>query len=139
MPFLAGLFGVIGSVVTGIFGIKQNQAAVVKSALEGIGSIPQSDAQYAQSAADAINTVYSSGPLIERLWRPVLMWCLLGFVLARLFGFVPVGVSEAELAQVYAFLEIGLIGYIPLRTVEKLVKSFQIAGIIKSFVNKRVL
>lgn len=136
--WVTALLGLLGQGVGGFFGLKNKQADLVSSAIETIGHAQDADANYAQSSANAISALYQSGPPVERLWRPVAMWVFLSLIVARWFGFVPPGVSEHEINQVYEWFAIGLIGYMPLRSVDKWMQGFQIGSVLKTFINKKM-
>ncbi len=137
------MWGVLGILVGGItkaigsfFGFKQKQGEVIEGAINTIGSVAQSDNQYAQAAAASITALYQNGPGIERLWRPTFMWIILGLVVARWWGYYPPYIADSEISRLYDFLEIGLIGYIPLRSVDKWMRGFQIGNVLKTFIEK---
>lgn len=139
MGLLTSILGPVGALIKGIFGLKQAQADAVTQAVSVVAGVTDADQNYAMAAAKAIEAVYSSGPPVERLWRPVAMWIFLGLIVARFFGYVPVGLDETEIANVYNFFEIGLIGYLPLRSMDKWMKGFQIGSLLKEFIAKKVL
>ena len=132
------ILGFLGNTVGAFFGFKNQQAKVVESALDSLDAIQTSDAQYASAAAKSIAALYESGPPIERLWRPVAMWVFLSLIVARWFGYVPEHLNAAEIDHVYTWFEIGLIGYMPLRSLDKYVKGFQIGKILNTFVAKKL-
>jgi len=139
MVWLTSLFGLLGNVATGIFGVKKEQADTVQRALESLGTVTTSDSAYFAASAAAITSVYQNGPLVERLWRPILMWGCLGMIMARWFGYVIPGMSPTEIDHVYSFIYIGLSGYIPLRSLDKYMQGFQIGGLLKQFISKKIL
>lgn len=138
LPFIGPLLGVVSSVVGGFFGFKKEQANVIGNALEVLGKAGTADANYANASAKAIDALYNNGPPIERLWRPIFMWVIMGLVIARWFGFIPPHIDPSEVQVLYTFLEIGLIGYIPLRSVDKWMRGFQIGNILKTFIQKKI-
>ncbi len=139
LPLLSTLVSVFGKGLNAFFGFKQAQGDVINTAIGTIGQISDSDASYAQAASNAVSSVYQSGPLIERLWRPVLMWVIIVMVVGRWFGWDALNsLPPEEIVRIYDWLEIGLIGYIPLRTFEKLARGFQIGSILKTFISKKI-
>lgn len=138
LTIIGSLVGALGSAVGGFFGFKTKQAEVMQSALSSLDSVQDADANYAQAASNAISNLYENGPPVERLWRPILMWIIIIMIVARWFGFIPPGISHEEVMMVYNWLEIGLIGYIPLRSLDKWMKGFQIGSILKTFINKKL-
>ncbi len=137
--WIASLLGLIGSAVSGFFGFKKSQADALTGALGAVGEMNASDAQYATASATAIQAVYENGPPIERLWRPCLMWIIVVAIVSRWFGYQPPHMPQEEVMVIYNWLEIGLIGYIPLRSMEKIMKGFQIGSVLKTFISKKLL
>lgn len=139
IPILTSLMGVFGKGLNAFFGFKEAQGNVINSAINTLGTITESDSSYASASATAIQAVYQSGPLIERLWRPCLMWIIMTMIVGRWFGWHMLqGLPEVEIARIYDWMEIGLIGYVPLRSFEKIMRGFQIGSLLKSFVAKKV-
>lgn len=139
MNLIIALISGLGSVVGGLFKFKEAQANTVSSAIKVLSESGNSDAQYSLAAAQAISALYSNGPLIERIWRPTFMWIAMALIVSRWFGFVPPHISPEEVSMVYSFLEIGLIGYMPLRSIDKWMKGFQIGSILKTFIEKKIM
>lgn len=139
MGWITAAIGAIGSIAKGIFGFKEEQAKIISETVAAASSIVVADQTYADAAARAIHSVYSEGPAVERLWRPAAMWIFLGLIVARFFGYVPPGLDAVEVENVYRFFEIGLIGYLPLRSMDKWMKGFQIGSILKEFIRKKVV
>ena len=136
--WITGLLGLIGQGVGGFFGLKGKQAEAIQQALDTIGQTQNADAEYTRASSEAIAALYENGPPVERLWRPCLMWVIIIMIVARWFGFVPPNVSQEEITVIYQWLEIGLIGYMPLRTVDKLIRTLSLGSILKTFINKKL-
>ena len=134
MGWITGLLSVIGSGISGFFGLKSQQADVINSAVNVIGDVQRADADYVQASARSIEALYTNGPPIERLWRPILMWIIVIMIVCRWFGLVPPGIEHDEIMRIYDWLEIGLIGYIPLRSLEKIARGFQISSLLKKMI-----
>jgi len=120
--WLASLFGLIGSGISGFFGVKNKQAEVVEKALDTVDSINHADAESAVAAADALSSLYKYGAGIERIWRPLLMIYLILLISLAMFSLIN---PEAWImAELLSLLKAGVYGYIPLRTTEKLTTMF---------------
>jgi len=133
------IISVVGKGLNAFFGFKQSQGEAITTAISAVQGMSDSDANYAAASSQAISNVYSSGPLIERLWRPTLMWVIMFLVVGRWCGWhVLAALPEAEMMRLYDWLEIGLIGYIPLRTVEKMMRGFQVGSVLKTFISKKM-
>ena len=140
IPMLSSLFGVIGSGLNAFFGFKEAQGNAINNAIGTLGTITESDSSYAQASSQAISNIYQSGPLIERLWRPVLMWVIMGMIVGRWFGWHMLdGLPAIEVNRIYDWMEIGLIGYVPLRSFEKIMRGFQIGSVLKTFISKKIV
>ncbi len=137
-PIIGGAMSLVGSGIGGFFGFKGKQAELVQGAIDVVGDVNRSDADYAQASANAISSLYENGPPIERMWRPLLMWIIIIMIVCRWFGLVPPHIEKEEVLIVYNWLEIGLIGYIPLRSMEKIMKGFQIGSVLKTFISKKL-
>lgn len=136
---IAGLFGTLGSAFSSFMGFKSQQGQIVQSALQTIATTNSSDAEYNAASARAIEALYSNGPPIERLWRPCLMWLIMAMLVARwFFGYTPPYITQMELSNIYQWLYIGLIGYMPLRSFEKIATMFNIGSILKTYIGKTV-
>lgn len=140
LPLLTSILGVLGKGMNAFFGFKQEQGDVINSAISAMGNVSESDASYATASATAVQAVYQNGPLIERLWRPCLMWIIMTMIVGRWFGWHMLqGLPETEISRIYDWMEIGLIGYVPLRSFEKIMRGFQIGSVLKNFVAKKVV
>lgn len=139
ITILGSLFGLIGNSVSGFLGFKSKQADVIQGAINTLGDTQNADAAYAQAASESLQALYQYGPPIERLWRPVLMWVLMGIILARFFGYAPAYICDTDMAAIYQWMEIGLIGYMPLRTIEKVMMGFNIGKILQTYVSKKLV
>lgn len=129
----------ITSIFKGIVGLKTEQANTINKAIDTLSSTQASDAQAAQAVASAIESVYANGGWLERNWRPAAMWIFLGLIVARWFGFTPPHMNPHEIELIYNFFEMGLIGYLPLRSLDKWFKGFQVGAILQKFIEKKIV
>ncbi len=135
-----GLFGLLGNVAGGFFGLKKEQGEVIGKAIDGLSTIAGGDSSQATATAAALQALYQHGNFLERSWRPLLMYLIMGMLTARwFFGYVPPFISPAEVEMVYRMLEIGLIGYMPLRSLDKWMAGFQIGSVLKTFISKKLI
>ena len=145
MPFLSlftGLFGLAGSFITGLFGYKGEQAKTVQSAIEVLKSVNDTDGQAAAAQAQVLSSILSQGSFLEKNWRPVFMLILMVIVVAFFFGYTPPHIDDAmspTMREIWDLLKIGLMGYMPLRTLEKIVTQLNIGSILKALVAKKML
>ena len=132
----------IGSVVSALFGFKKSQADSVAKALEVIGDANASNAQREQAIATIIAAEAGSGYWLAAVWRPLLM-VFFAFLLGMYwFGYTPPNMDQAMspmMEEIFSILKIGIGGYIPARTVEKIVQQINVGAILKKFIEKKVL
>lgn len=69
MGWISGLISLIGSGVSGFFGLKGRQADVVTKALDIVGDINKSDDARAVAAATIISAEARSDSWLTRTWR----------------------------------------------------------------------
>lgn len=135
-----GVFSLLGSAVTGLFGMKKEQGEVVSKAIDSLQAIANGDSSQATATAAAITALYQYGNVLERSWRPLLMYIIIGMLGARwFFGVVPPHMTQTEIDMVYNLLQIGLIGYMPLRSLDKWMAGFQIGNVLKTFISKKLV
>lgn len=129
----------VTSVFKGLMGLKTEQANVVGQAVNTLGTVAGADAQSAEATASAIAALYQNGGWLERNWRPAFMWMCITLITARWFGYAPPHMPQSEVAMIYQFMEMGLIGYGTLRSMDKWLKGFQIGSLLQKFIEKKVL
>lgn len=146
LPVIAGVFtGLFGAVSTGLgglFGFKGDQAKTVQEALKVLQSVNDVDGQTATATASALSAILTQGSFLERSWRPLFMLILMVVVVSFWFGYQPPNMNATmspTMREVWDLLKIGLCGYMPLRTLEKVIREFNISGILKELIKKKVL
>jgi len=143
MPVIfSGLFSLIGNIFGGIFGLKDKQADIVKEAIGTLSTVQQSDADQQKAASAAIQVIMAQGSPIERLWRPLFMVMIMIILISYWFGYAPPHFNEPMspmMDKLFEILQIGVIGYMPLRSIDKWINSIQIASLLKTFIEKKLL
>lgn len=143
MPvFLTALISTVGSFFTGLFNFKGEQARTVQDAIKVLAEVNQSDAQATVASAQALSSILTQGSFLEKNWRPVLMVILMIILVASFFGYIPSHLNDPvspTMEKIWTLLEIGLGGYLPLRTLEKIVQQINIGSILKSLINKKIV
>jgi len=76
-----------------------------------------------KSQAQIINTEAASEHWMAANWRPLTMLVFVALIVARWFGWAAPNLSEAEYLKLWSIVELGLVGYVGGRTLEKLVPS----------------
>lgn len=135
---LGGLFSFLGSVAQGIFGSSKKKAEVIESAFTVLNNANSTEAAKAAAAAQIISAEAKSGYFLAAVWRPMLMLFFAVLVGARWFGYIPPDMSEKEIEHVYFLLELGIGGYIGGRTLEKIVNSINVGGILKRLLSRYI-
>lgn len=134
----ASIVGLASKLFGGLFGLRKEQATTIQEALKQMDGVNDSDKAQMAAASASIIALYSKGGILERTWRPTFMWVCMILIVARWFGYVPAGLDAAEVENIYLFMHIGLIGYLPMRSLDKWMIGFQIGGLLKEFIRKRL-
>lgn len=142
MNIFLGLFSAVAGIFKGLFNFKQSQVEVVKDALGTISAVQSTDAEVSQAAASVLSQIMTNGSFLERNWRPTLMCLIILIIGSFWFGYIPPYFNEPlppMMERIFTMLEIGLMGYLPLRSIDKWVKMFQVGSILKMLISKRIL
>lgn len=136
---ISGALNLIASGITAFFGFKKEQADTVKQGLQVLSDVNSSNEQREKAVAQVITAEATSGYWLAATWRPLTSMVLLSLVVAAFFGFEP---SVQELSpitrEIFELLKICIMGYIPARSVEKIVTQLNIGKILSKFVEKKL-
>lgn len=138
LPIITG----IGSAIGAVFGFKGKQADVMAKALDVVGDATASNAQREQAIAQIITAEATSESWLTRMWRPLTMVLFVSLVVSYWFGYSPVNLNEPmspTLKEIFELIKIGLIGYIPARTIDKVVTQINLSKILKTFIEKKLI
>lgn len=141
LGLIPGLFSLIGSGVSGFFGYKGAQIDQINKVTDIIGASETSAATREQAVAQVIAAEAASGYWLSAVWRPLLMLCLTGLVGAYCFGWVTPNLMQdmpehAMITQLFELLKIGVCGYMPLRSVEKIIDKLTLSGVLDKLIKK---
>lgn len=143
MPLIfSSIFGFLGTCVGGLFGFKGEQARTVQSAFDVVKSLGDTDSAVLTAQANALSVILSQGSWLERNWRPFLMILLITIVACWFFGYTPPHFNDAispMMDRVLTMLTIGVSGYIPCRTIEKIVTQMNLSKVLLELIKKKVL
>lgn len=142
LPIIGGIITAVGGMFKGLFNWKGEQAKTVQSALQVLSDSMSSDSQRAQAVAHVIASESMSDSWLTRMWRPFFMVVCMALVLAYWFGYHPENLKGANppiVQELFDLLKIGVMGYIPSRTLEKIVDKFQIGNVLKTFISKKLV
>ncbi len=135
MGFFVGLLSTVGGFFSGLFNYKNEQAKTVQSALEVLSSINDVDGKQVTAAAQSLSAILTQGSWLEKNWRPIFMLICIGIIMPSHIN-DPV---SPTMEKIWTMLQIGLGGYLPLRTLDKIIQQLNIGSILKTLINKKVL
>lgn len=138
----AGL-GLLGSGIKGFFGIKGKQADLIKESLNTLSEVNASNSEREKAIAAIITQEATSGYWLAAVWRPLLMVIFAGLILSYWFGYAPENLMKelpenSGVANIFELVKIGIMGYIPARTIEKIANQINIGSLLKKFISKKL-
>lgn len=136
---LLGIVSVVGDVFKWFFNVKEKQADVASGAIKVLGDISASNAQREQAIATIISSEANAGG-IAASWRPIMMYIFMGLLLSFWFGWTPPHLTDTMppvVSRIFDIIQIGLCGYIPARTIEKIVSSINISSVLKALMGTK--
>lgn len=138
---ITGALSIIGTGVKGFFGVKEKQVEGIHKVIEEIGKSNSSAAEKEKAIAAVIGSEMQSGYWLAAVWRPLVMVTLAGLVIAYFLGYTtpellaPIP-DESAMKELFELLKLGLMGYMPLRTVEKVASQVNAGKIINNLIQK---
>lgn len=142
MPLIGWLVTGVTGLFKGFFSFKEAQANVVTEAIKTLSSVNATDGESAQAASVVLSQILTQGSWLERNWRPLLMILIIGIIASFWYGYAPPYIDKPMspiMERMFTMIEIGLGGYLPLRSIDKWVKMFQVGSILKTLINKKVM
>lgn len=141
VPLISTVGGFIADGVKGFFGVKQANAENISKAIDAINQSNTTAAEREKAIAAVIQAESSSGYWLSAVWRPIFMVMLCSLVVAYAFGWTTpnllTAMPEASMMrELFELLKIGVMGYMPLRTVDKAIDAVVRANVIKAVVDK---
>lgn len=139
---IGGAFSLISEGVKGFFGVKQKQAELVDAGIRAFSDANNSAASREQAIATVLSSEMSNGYWLAAVWRPLIMVAIAFMVGAYFFGYtapnllVPMP-ENSMIGELFEILKIGIMGYMPLRTVEKIATQINLGRIIDKFMTKK--
>lgn len=131
----------IGSAINGFFGFKGKQAEVISEAMKVVGDVNATQQARDVAAAQIIVAEAKSESWLTRSWRPLFMVVFMVLLLSFWFGYVPphlLGPMPPIMAEIFLIVKIGIGGYIPARSLEKMVEGFGLKKTLKTFIEKKL-
>lgn len=142
MAIWSSLISLGSTALGGLFKFKKAQADAVMTAVNVVSDVNSSNGQREAAIATIIAAEASSGFWLSSQWRPLLMVFFAAMIGSFWFGYTPSnleGPMPPMMQELFTILKIGIGGYIPARTLEKIVHSLNIGSILKKFIEKKVL
>ncbi len=141
LSLVTGLLGVVGSGIKGFFGVKESQLQTINTAIEAVSQSNSSAAEKEAAIASVISAEVQSGYWLSAAWRPLVMCTFAGLVVAYFFGYSTPNLMQpipegAMISELFELVKIGLMGYMPLRTVEKIASQVNAGKIISDVLGK---
>ena len=135
---IGGLLSLIGSGVKGFFGVKQSQADIVNSSVGVLKDVTASNVAREKATATIIASEASSGYWLSAVWRPLMMVFFGILIGCYWFGFVPENLlapmpEGSGISEVFDIVKIGIMGYIPARTIEKIMSSVNVGKLLQKY------
>ena len=141
-PIITAVGSVLGAGVKGFFGAKEKKAEVITTGITTAMSAFESHNMSEKERMVAISSVIASAHQaggIARIWRPLSMLIFVGLIVAFWFGFAPPNIEQdlpPALREIFELVKIGLMGYLPLRTIDKAVESYNGRKILERITEK---
>lgn len=139
---LTGAFTAIGAGIKAFFGAKEKKADAIVSGLghtvQALKNAGASDAQIALAVSQSIQAETSSGGILSG-WRQLVMTCIFLLIAAWFFGYSAPNINEPmpeALRELFEILKIGIMGYIPARTIDKALTSYQGRRLSEKIISK---
>lgn len=126
--FIPAIITGISGIAKGFFGLQESKIETVNKAIQAISESNMSASEREKAVAAVIASETSSGTWLAATWRPMLMLILSVLVVSYCLGFTTVNMTKpldasSMISQLFELLKIGVMGYMPLRTVDKIVES----------------
>lgn len=141
MPFIPIIFSFLGSTIKGFFGFQGDQAKTVQKTIDLLQSINSVDGQCNVAQAQAIQSILTQGSFLEQIWRPILMILLMLIIGCWFFGYIPPHFNDPVspmMQEVLSTLKIGVAGYVPCRTLEKVIQQVNLGSVLKAIISKKL-
>lgn len=133
--------GTIGSAIGGLFNFKGRQADAIIKAMEVLSEANMSNEAREAAIAQIISAEANSSSWLTRMWRPIVMVSFVGLVYGYWFGWTPpnlTGPMPEIVRELFDLIKIALMGYIPARTIDKIVQSINVSKVLQTFIDKKL-
>jgi len=135
---LGPILSFLGTLASGFFNFKGQQADVIKEAMNVVSDVNKSDDARATAAAQIIAAEANSESWLTRTWRPLVVICFTAILLGNLTGLVRSPVSEDILNRMFDLVEYSVLGYMGMRSADKWVRDLRIGNTLSKFITKKL-
>lgn len=135
---LGPILSFLGTLASGFFNFKGQQAEVIKEAMNVVSDVNKSDDARATAAAQIIAAEANSESWLTRTWRPLVVICFTAILLGNLTGLVRSPVSEDILNRMFDLVEYSVLGYMGMRSADKWVRDLRIGNTLSKFITKKL-
>lgn len=137
-PLIGPVVGLVGSGISGFFGIKKGQQELVTNALEVVSDVNKSDDARAVAAAQIISAEARSESWLTRTWRPIVILMFTGVLFGYFFGYVPSkNITPEIINRVFDLVEYSVLGYMGMRSADKWVRELSLGAVLKKIIEKK--
>ena len=145
MPWTAiatGVLSVLNTLTGGIFQSKQAKAEVIASgighALEAFKAHNMTERERLLAITSTIQAEINSNSFLSG-WRQLVMMSIFILIACYFFGYTPPHIEQPMgpmMTELFGLLKIGIMGYIPARTADKAIASYQGRKLVEKVLEK---
>lgn len=150
LPIIASAISALGSIFGSIFQTKQARLEAYATTLGKVTDVLKeanyTDAQISQAVATIIAAEAQSDSWIAKSWRPITMLLIGSLIASWMYGVTPPNINgqmSPFMAECFELFKIGLCGYMPARSLEKIIKTIMtpkiVETIVKSLTSKGII
>ena len=139
LPFLGSLVNGAVSIFGAIFQTKAARmeavAVGISKSMEVLKAANATDGEIAAAVSAVVASEAQSESILARNWRPLAMILIMALIIAFMWGKMPPNINGAMpplLTELFDILKIGLCGYIPARSLEKIARMFMTPKLVES-------
>lgn len=139
MPLISGITSIFGSIFQTKAAKMEAVATGVAKSIDLLKSVNATDAEIATAISAVVSSEAQSESILARNWRPLCMILIGAMITAFMWGYSPPNINgemPPMMQELFEILKIGLCGYIPARSAEKIVRMIMTPKIIDSVVKR---
>lgn len=142
LAIIPSIFGAISSATSGFFSVGEKKIELMGTLVKTVGDANTSASDRETAIAAVIAAEAGSSSRLAATWRPMLMVIFACILVSFWFGYAPANI-EGEMppmiAEIFFLIKLGIGGYIPARTIEKIVNQLSVSKVIQKLLEKRGL